>query len=118
MIKGGATYQAANDSTHVEDTPEPGKVLSLLILVRVGNHDSALSCPKKSGTDTKPGTSEKIKTFDVLVNRNEQTDGIETVADAPKGQRQSNAESVDKRAAKEAKYGKGAVQSSVLSKSD
>lgn len=28
-------YQAANNSTHVENTPEPGKVHSLFVLMRI-----------------------------------------------------------------------------------
>lgn len=39
------TYQAANNSAHVEDTPEPSEILSLLVLVRIRDHDSTLRGP-------------------------------------------------------------------------
>ena len=39
------TYETANDSAHVEDSPEHGEVSALLLLVWVGDHDGTLSSP-------------------------------------------------------------------------
>lgn len=112
----GVTYQAANDSAHVKDSPEPGKVLSLLALVRVRDHDGALRRPQKRSADTQPDSGKDVEARNMLVLRDKQTDGVETVANTSKSQRPPHSELVDKGASEEAKDGECRVQGRVLSR--
>jgi arginine repressor len=107
-------YQTANNSTHVENAPKPSKVLSLLVLVRIRDHDGALCSPKKSSTETKPDTSKDVEARDVVVNRDKKTDSIDAVTNAAKGEAKLDAKFVDKGAAKDTNHSKSAVKCGVL----
>jgi len=47
-IREWETYKSTNDSSEVEDGPEPGDVMTLGLLWRVGKHDSSLGAPQDS----------------------------------------------------------------------
>ena len=112
---GGEPYQAANHGTHVEDAPEPSKVLSLLRLIRVRNHDSALSGPQETGTNTKPSAGEQIETTNAGVHRDQQTDGVDAVSSTSKCKCPFDSELVHKGTTKDAEDRECAVKSRVLS---
>lgn len=110
------TYQAANHCAHIEDTPEPRKIPSLLFLSRVGDHDGPLSGPQKTGTNTEPCPSEDIEAGNAGVNGDQQADGVDAVSNPSKCERPSDTELVDKSTTEEAKDCKSTVQSRILSK--
>ena len=106
--------QAADDSAHVEDCPEPGKVLALLLLVGVGDHDRALGRPEKTGANTQPSTGEQVEACDAGVNRDQQADCIEAVSNATEGKGPLHTELVDKGSAEDTENCECAIQSGVL----
>ena len=65
------THQATNDSTHIENSPEPTKVSSLLILMGVRDHDSSLRSPQKTGADTKKSSRNDVKWADIGMSRSQ-----------------------------------------------
>ena len=67
MISGG-TYKTADDSSQVEDAPEPGEVMALLVLNWVRDHDGALGSPKQAGTDAEPHAGKDVKAEDRGMN--------------------------------------------------
>jgi hypothetical protein len=110
----GKSYQLANDGTHVENTPEPGKVVALLVLMGVGNHDGTLGSPEQTGADTEQGTGEDVEASNISVDRGEQTGGVEGVSNTTKGEGVLDTKLVDKGTTKETENRKGTVQGRVL----
>lgn len=108
------TYQTPNASPDIENTPEPCPVFAFLLFHRVSQHDSTLSRPQDTRTDAEPRTSEDVEPGNMVVNRNEKTDCIETISDSTKGKRNSKSNSVDDGAGEESENGEGAVQRCVL----
>lgn len=108
------SYQTAHTGANVEDTPEPSKVTTLLLFIGIGHHDGTLGTPQKTSTNTKKGTSKDIEAGDIFVNGHEETNGVDTVTNATKGEGKANTQTVDKGTSKESNDGKGTVESSVL----
>lgn len=108
------TYQTANHGTHIEDAPEPGKVAALLSLSRVRDHNGALGSPEETSADTEKCTSNDVEGVDMVVNRDEQSDDVDTVSETTKRHGDLDTETVDKRSTKETKHGKGGVDGGVL----
>jgi hypothetical protein len=109
-----STYQTANDSTHIEDAPEPGKVTSLLVLQWIGKHDGTLSRPQKTGTHTKKSTGEDVETSHICVDRDKQADSVNGITNTSKSQGDFHTQAVHKGSTKESKDSKGAVDGNVL----
>lgn len=65
------TYQAANDCSQIENSPEPTEVLSLRAFMGIGDHNSPLSGPQQTCTDTEEGTRKDGETKLGGVERNE-----------------------------------------------
>lgn len=80
----GKTYQTTQAGTNVEDTPEPSKVPTLGLFGRVGHHNGALRSPQQTGAHSQKGARKDIEAGDIFVDRNQQGDRIETVADTSK----------------------------------
>lgn len=108
------TYQTANASANVEDGPEPGKVATLLLLSRVGQHDGPLRRPQHTGANTQQGASEDVEAGDARMDGHEKTDGVDAVTNATKGQRKPDPQTVDDGTGKETDDGEGAVQRGIL----
>lgn len=108
------SYQTPNDGPHVEDSPEPGEIVALFMLVGIGNHNGALGRPEQAGADAQEHAGKDVEARDIGVDRGEQAGGVDAVADASKGEGVLDAELVDKGAAEETKDGKRAVQGRVL----
>jgi hypothetical protein len=66
-----------------------------------------LSSPEKTSTNTKQGTCKDVEATDTGVNRDKQTDGIDTVTNTAKSERDLDTELVDESSTKEAKDCKG-----------
>ena len=111
---GGTTYQTANASTDVENRPEPSKGATFGLLQRVGHHDGALSSPQQTSADTQEGARENVEAGDILVNRDEEGNGVEAVADTTKGQSDADTQTVDNGTSEETNHGEGTVERSVL----
>lgn len=109
-------YQASNDSSHIENSPEPGEVATLVLLERIGDHDCALSSPEESSTETKPSTSEDVETLDILVDGDQERDSIETITETTEGESILNTKAVDNGSTNETKHSEGGVERSVLEK--
>jgi len=107
------TDQAANDSTQVEDDPEDGDELALVLLVGVAHHDGALGTPEQTGADTQQGTREDEEPDVLIVVVREQRRDVDEVAKAAKGQGQLEADAVGDATGQEADHGEGAVQGGV-----
>lgn len=108
------TYQTANASANVEDGPEPGKVATLLLLSRVGQHDGALRRPQHTGAHPQQGACEDVEAGDIRMDGHEQTDGVDTVTNASKGQRETDTQTVHNGTGKETDDGEGTVQRGIL----
>ncbi len=108
------SYQATDHSSHIEDSPEPSKVATLLVFVWIRDHDSTLGSPQQTGANTQKCSREDIKAWYVLVDRNEQANCINAVANAAKREGNLYTELVDKSTAKEGKYSEGAIECCIL----
>jgi hypothetical protein len=110
----GGTYQTADDSSQVEDAPEIGKVVALLVFIWIGDHDRTLRRPQKTGTDTKPNTSKDVEAENVMFDRHQQADRIDAVSHTSERKSPSDTDSVDDGSAKEAEDSECTVESRVL----
>lgn len=117
VIERKEAYQTANNSTHVENAPEPSKVHSLLVLVGIRDHDGALRSPKQGSAETKPDTSKNVEARNMLVDRDEKTDSVETVANTTEGKTKLDTKLVDKSAAENTNHSKSTVERGVLAPS-
>jgi len=61
-------YRSADDGTHIEDAPENANEFALLALGGVGQHQGALSRPKKARADSKDCASSNNESSSVRVN--------------------------------------------------
>ena len=102
-------YQTANDGPHVEDTPEPCEVSTLLTLSRIRDHEGALSGPQETGTNTEQGAREDAEAGDIEVHREKQREGVDAVSNSTKSQGVLSADSVDEGSTKETEDRKGGV---------
>jgi hypothetical protein len=108
------SYQATNDSAHVEDSPEPGEVSSLGLFMRVGDHNGTLGGPQQTSTDTQKSAGEDVEATNISMLRGKQADGIDAIANTTQGESKSNTQPVDDGATEETEYSECAVQGSVL----
>lgn len=108
------TYQTADDSSQVEDAPEPSKICALLVFRGVRDHDGTLRRPQQTSADTQPDTSKDVEAEDVSMDGHQQADGIDAVSHTPESQDPFDADLVDEGAAKEAEDRKRTVQRCVL----
>lgn len=77
------TYQSTNDTTQVENGPEPGKVSSLGSFVGIRQHNGSLSSPQQTGTNTEESAGKDTEACGVVgVNRDQESDGINAVANS------------------------------------
>lgn len=107
------TYQATNDSAHVEDHPEPRDVATLGLFRWVGHHDGSLSAPQETCAHTEPcsGKGSEAQVPSVVVRQvGCHVDGI---TNAAKRQSSADAELVGKSTRKETHYGESRVQGGV-----
>ena len=95
-------------------TPEPGEVVTLLVLTRVGNHDGSLGSPEETCTDTEEDTGEEREAIVGAVNGAEQAASVDGITNTTKGEAGSDTEPVDEGTTEETEDGEGAVESSVL----
>lgn len=107
------TYQGANDSTGVEDGPEPRDVTTLAVLGRVRHHDGALCRPEQTSANTEESTSKDNKAHVLRVGVAEKRGAVDAVAETANGQGQANSKTVSKSASEETDDGKSAVESCV-----
>lgn len=109
-------YQATDASANIEDTPEPSKVGTFLILIGVRQHNSALGRPQNTRANTQQGAGENVESTNPssTVLGNEQTDRVDTVANPAKGHGKLNTDSVDDGTGEEADHGKGTVERDIL----
>jgi len=77
-------HQTTNNCSHVENTPEPSKVSSLLTLSGVRDHDSTLGSPEKTGTATQKSACENVEALHICVLGGQERDGINAVSDSTK----------------------------------
>jgi hypothetical protein len=108
------TYQTTNACTDVEDSPEPGEIATLLRLCRVRHHDSALGGPEKTGTHTEQSTGEDVETGDIFMDRHQQTNGVNAVANSTEGESEADTKTVNDGTGEETDDCKGTVKSNVL----
>lgn len=111
--KQDVTYQTANDSTHVEDHPEPRDVATLGSLRRVGHHDGSLGAPQQTSADTEQGTGKGGEAQVLRVVVGEIRGNIDRVADSTKGQSSADSKLVGEGAGEETNDRKGRVQGGV-----
>lgn len=111
------SYQGTDTSTDVEDSPEPHEVATFARFRRVGHHDRTLASPQTTSAHTKVGAREDIKSMDLcsrVMNLNQDTNDIETVAGTTKENRELDTDTVDDRTSRETHDGKSTVQGDVL----
>lgn len=108
------TYQATNNTTQVEDHPEHGKITTFLLLLRVGEDDSTLCSPEQTSANTEQGTCKDVEPTNILVDGDEERNGIDAVTNATEGKSYLNTKFVDESSTKKAKDSEGAIESSVL----
>ncbi|KFY15527.1 hypothetical protein V492_01934 [Pseudogymnoascus sp. VKM F-4246] len=111
---GAERDQRADHAAEVEDGPEPGEGAALFGLERVGHHDCALGGPEETGADTEERAGEVVEPVDLEVQREEQGERVDAVAEAAEGEGGADTETVDEGAGEETDDGKGAVQGDVL----
>ena len=95
------TYQCANDTTQIEDDPEPSNVSALRMFGWIRQHDDTLRSPQDSGAATQEESREDgvAKVASELIAK--VCGDVDCVADATDSQGPSHANSVDHRAAQE-----------------
>ena len=74
-----AAHQTTNNSSQIEDHPEPGDVFSLGFLRWIAHHDGSLGSPQYASTNTQIGTSEDSESIVLVVGVGEEgcdVDGI------------------------------------------
>ena len=106
--------QGAEHGAHVEDGPEPGEVVALLVLLGVRDHDGSLGGPEETGAHTEEDAGEDGEADAGAVQGAEQRAGVDGIADAAEGEAHADAEPVDEGAAEETEDGEGGVESRVL----
>ena len=62
----GERNQGADEGAKLEDGPEDGKGLALVLLERVGHHDGALGGPEQRGGDPEDGSGKDEEPAGVL----------------------------------------------------
>ena len=107
-------YQTANDSSHVENCPEPGEVSSLGSFMGVGDHNGALGSPQQTSTNTEKSTSEDVETWNIGMLGGKQADGVNAVTNTTKGEGGLNTELVDESSTEETEDREGAINGRVL----
>lgn len=80
----------------------------------VGHHDGALGGPEETGANTQEGAGEDVEAGDILMLRNQETNGVNGVADSTEGEGQTDAETIDDGAGEETHDREGTVESDVL----
>jgi hypothetical protein len=79
------SYQTANDSAHVENSPEPGEVSSLGGFMWVGDHNCTLGSPQQTSTNTEESTSEDVEATNIGVFGGQQADRVNAVPNTTEG---------------------------------
>ncbi len=111
------SYQTANDSSHIENCPEPGEVSSLGSFMGVGDHNSALGSPQQTSTNTEKSTSEDVEAWNIGMLGCKQADSVNAVTNTTKGKGGLNTELVDESATEETEDREGAVDGRILRRS-
>lgn len=80
------TYKASDDGSHVEDSPEPSKVMTLLMFMRIRDHDGSLSGPKHCCAYTKKYACNDVESSDVVfvVRIEQNANGVDAIANTTK----------------------------------
>lgn len=81
---------------------------------RVRHHDGALSGPEQTGAHTEKGAGEDVEAGDMLMLRDEETNGVNRIADSTEGKREAHTKTVDDRSSEETHHGEGTVQGNIL----
>ena len=105
--------QPANDCAQIEDHPKPGDVFPFTLLVGIAHHDSALSSPQHTGTDTKQSSGEDDKPFIGVMVVAEIARDVEEVAHPPQAEGQLDAQAIGNSPGEEAYDAECAVNSDV-----
>lgn len=122
--------EGTDDSTHVEDHPEPryivslslrplkqgslpGNISSLALLRGITHHNSTLRSPKQTSANTQHCTSEDQESRVLGVVVAKKSSDVERVAEATKGEGQANTESVGDSSGEETDDGEGGVEGGI-----
>jgi hypothetical protein len=107
------THQRSNDTTQIENHPEPGNETTLGSFVWVGHHNGTLSSPQQSSTDTQEGTSEDQESSIFGVRVAEETASVDAVSQSSETQGSLDTKLIDKSAGEKTHHGKGRVQGGI-----
>ena len=106
-------YQRAENASHVENHPEPGNVLALVLLARIAHHDCALRRPQAARAGAEKSTGEDDESLVLGVVVAQEAGNIDTVAHPTKRQRKFDSDQVNRGAGEESDDGEGRVEGDV-----
>lgn len=109
-----ATYQTSNNTPQIENGPEPCKILPLLRLERIAQHDRPLRRPQQCRTHPQQRPSKDVKPAHIRMLASQETDGVDAVAEPAEGESYLDAEPVHEGAGEETDHREGAVEGYVL----
>lgn len=81
---------------------------------RIGHHDGTLRSPQQTSANTEERAGENVEAGDILVNRDEEGNRVETVTNTTKGESGTNTQTVDNGTSEETNHSEGTVQRNVL----
>lgn len=106
------------DTTAVEDGPEDGEVLALLVLSGVTHHDGTLSAPQPTSTNTEQAGGDDNEGDRVNVVVGQERSDVEDIGQATENEKEAVSNNVEESAGEQGREGEHAGESSTGSVTD